>query len=108
MTTDPDRQQRPRTWSDLRDRVLHQDYLVLSDLEHRKRRAGQMKYALWIALLALTLLVPVVIAEGISLPIAVAILLICGGAIASYRLGTRWERRWEELIREKSALAGRE
>jgi hypothetical protein len=38
----------------------------------------------------------------------VAILLIVYGGIASYRLGTRWERRWDDLIREKSAPGDRD
>jgi hypothetical protein len=36
-------------------------------------------------------------------PDGVAIALIVYGGIASYRLGARWEHRWDDLIREKSA-----
>ena len=75
----------------------------ISDLEHRKRRAHQMKYAIWLAPVTMVLLAPVVIAQGASWVIVVAILLLVYGSIASYRLGVRWERRWDDLIREKSA-----
>jgi hypothetical protein len=38
----------------------------------------------------------------------VAILLIVYGTISSYLLGARWERRWDDLIREKSAPGERQ
>jgi uncharacterized membrane protein YecN with MAPEG domain len=104
MTSGADPQRRPRTWAELRQRVVEQDYLGISELEDRKRRARQMKYAIWLVPATLVLLAPVVIAEGASWLIVVAILLLVYGGIASYQLGSRWERRWDDLIREKSAL----
>jgi len=56
----------------------------------------------------LVLLAPVVVAEGVSLPIAVGTLLILCGTIGAYVLGDRWERRWEQLLREKSGPASRD
>jgi hypothetical protein len=61
-----------------------------------------MTYAIWLVPVTLVLLAPVLI-ERPSWVIIFAILLIIYGGIASYRLGTRWERRWDDLIREKSA-----
>lgn len=108
MTPNPDPQRRPRTWAELRQRVLEQDYLGISEARaERKRKAHQMKYAIWLPV-SLVLLIPVVIAEGASWLMVVAILLIVYGGIASYRLGTRWERRWDDLIREKSAPGDRD
>jgi hypothetical protein len=108
MTRDPDQQRRPRSWAELRRRVLEQDYLGVSELKRRKRRAHQMKYAIWLLPLMLVLLAPVLLAEGASWPMIVAILLIVYGAISSYLLGARWERRWDDLIREKSAPGERQ
>jgi hypothetical protein len=67
-----------------------------------------MKYAIWLLPLMLVLLAPVLLAEGASWPMIVAILLIVYGAISSYLLGARWERRWDDLIREKSAPGERQ
>ena len=106
MTPGADPQRRPRTWAELRRRVVEQDYLDISELEQRKRKAHQMKYALWLVPVTLVLLAPVVIAEGASWVIVVAILLLVYGGIASYQLGARWERRWDDLIRERSAPGG--
>jgi hypothetical protein len=38
----------------------------------------------------------------------VAIAVVVYGGVSSYRLGARWERRWDDLIREKSARGDRE
>ncbi len=104
MRPNADRQRKPRTWSELRQRVLEQDYLEVSELEHRKRRAHQMKYAIWLIPMALLGVAPSVIEEGVSWLPMVVIPLISYGAITSYWLGTRLERRWDDLINEKSAL----
>jgi hypothetical protein len=106
MTPEPDQQRRPR--DELRSRVLEQDYLGISELEHRKRRAQQMKYAIWLPPLILVLLAPVIVAEGASWLMVVAIALMVYGGVASHRLGARWERRWDDLIREKSAPRNRD
>jgi hypothetical protein len=87
----------------MRQRVVEQDYLGISELEHRKRKAHQMRYAIWLVPVTLVLLTPVVITQGASWVIVVPILLLVYGCIASYQLGARWERRWDDLIREKSA-----
>ena len=62
-----------------------------------------MKYAISLVPVTVVLLAPVVIAEGASWVLVVAILLLVYGGIAAYQLGARWERRWDDLIREKSA-----
>jgi hypothetical protein len=108
MTPEPDQQPRPRTWGELRKRVLKQDYLGISELEHRQRCAQQMKYAIWLPPLILVLLAPVIIAEGASWLMVVAIAVVVYGGVSSYRLGARWERRWDDLIRKKSARDDRE
>jgi hypothetical protein len=76
----------------------------MSELQRKKRRAHQMKYAIWLVPVTLILLVPLVIAEGVSWPLVAAIVLIVYCGIASYLSGARWERRWEDLIRKKAAL----
>jgi hypothetical protein len=87
----------------LRRRVLEEDYLGVSELEHRKHRAHQMKYVIWLVPVALVGVAPMVVDDGVSWPLAVAILLLSYGVITSYRLGGRWERRWDDLIRDKAA-----
>jgi hypothetical protein len=108
MSPNAERQRKPRTWSELRQRVLEQDSLDVSELEHRKRRAHQMKYAIWLIPVALVGVAPSVIEEGVSWLPLVVIPLISYGAITSYWLGASWERRWDDLIREKSAPGGRD
>jgi hypothetical protein len=106
MTPGADPQRRPRTWAELRQRVVEQDYMGISELEDRKRKAHRMRYAIWIVPLTLVLLAPVLITEGASWVMVVAIMLLVCGGISSYQLGARWERRWDDLIREKSAPGG--
>jgi hypothetical protein len=108
MTPEPDPQRRPRTWGELRQRVLEQDYVGVSELEHRKRKAHQMEHGIWLVPVILVLVAPVVIAENARWLMVVAILLMVYGGIASYRLGARWEGRWDDLIREKSAQGDRD
>jgi hypothetical protein len=103
MTPEVDRQREPQTWPELRRCVLEEDYLAMSELQHRKRRARQTKHGIWLMPLVVVLLAPVVITKGPSLPTSLAILLISGGALTSYLLGARWERRWDELVRVKVA-----
>jgi hypothetical protein len=67
-----------------------------------------MKYAIWLIPVALVGVAPSVIEKGFSWLPLVAIALISYGAITSYWLGARWERRWDDLIREKSAPGDRE
>jgi Flp pilus assembly protein TadB len=102
MTPEPDVQRRPRSWAELRQRVLEQDYLDVSELQRRKHKSHQMRYGIWLAPLTVFLLAPVIIAEGASWLMIVAILLIFYAAIACYLVGARWERRWDELIRDKA------
>jgi hypothetical protein len=37
---------RPRTWAEVRRRVLEEDYYDLPELERRRDKARQMKYGL--------------------------------------------------------------
>jgi hypothetical protein len=104
MTDSANPQKRPRTWAEMRDLVIEQDYFDVTELERRKRRAHQMKYAIWLMPLVIVLLIQEAIGgHGPSWVVLVAIALITYGSISSYRLGVRWERRWDELIRAKSA-----
>ncbi len=90
---------RPRTWEDLRRRVLEEGYLEVAELEHRKRRAQQTKYGIWLVPLALLGLVM----SGTSLVAVIAIALIVYAGIAAYFIGRTWEQRWDELIQARSA-----
>ena len=60
-----------------------------------------MKRPIWFLPLALGTLAVIVITEGVSLLTVVAIGLLCFGAISSFSIGSRWESRWDELIRER-------
>jgi hypothetical protein len=106
MTPGSDRQHKPRSWDELRKLVLEQDYLEVDELEQRRRRAHQMKYAVWLVPIVLVGVAPTMIIEGWSWLVAGAVVLIVYGAVSSWRLGARWERRWDELIREKTSRAG--
>jgi hypothetical protein len=94
---------RSQSWPDLRRRLLEESHPRTSELQRRRRRSRQMKHAIWLLPLVLVLLAPPILAGGVSLSLAVAALLISYGATASFLLGSRWERRWDDLIREKSA-----
>jgi hypothetical protein len=106
MTRNPARQHKPRSWVELRKLVLERDYLEVGELEHRRRRAHQMKYAVWLVPIVLVGVAPTMIIDGWSWLPAGAVVLVACGAVSSWRLGARWERRWDELIREKTAGAG--
>jgi len=106
MTSKSDRNPRPRTWAELRRRVLEDDYFDLAELGHRTRRARQLKHMIWLLPVILVGLAPIVVTGGGSWPILVAILLIAFGTIQAYWIGLRWERRWEELISQKSTGGG--
>jgi membrane protein YdbS with pleckstrin-like domain len=97
--------ERPRNWDELRRRVLEEDYFDVDELQHRKRRAHQMKYYLWLLVPILVAAASMAVSDGVDWPIVVATVLIAYGTITSYWLGVRWERRWDELIREKQAGA---
>lgn len=103
MSATPNLHDKPRDWEDLRHRVLNQGYLEIGELERRRRRAHQMKYAIWLVPLAIVGVAPTMILDGWSWLAAGAIVLICSGAISAHRLGARWEMRWDEVIRERSA-----
>jgi hypothetical protein len=101
-TRPPPHERRPRTWSQMRQRILDEDYLDVSELEKRKRNAHQMKYGIWLVPATVLGLAPVVLTEGPSWVMIAAIALVLYGGISAYLLGRSWERRWEEVIREKS------
>ena len=94
-------EKRPRTWAELRRRVLEEDYFDVSEMKRRRQMAHRMQYAPWLMAVAVALLVANVLLRGFSWQIGVMLALITYGSVASYRLGVRWERRWTELIREK-------
>jgi len=95
---------RPRTWGEVRRRVLEEDYYDLAELERRRRKAQQMKYGGILVAPALVLLVPQVIFEGVPWLMLLAIGLMAYSGISLYVMGRIFERRWDELIREKSLL----
>jgi hypothetical protein len=78
----------------------------MDQLEHRRPRAHQMKHAVWLVPIALVGVAPTLISDGWSWVPAGAVVLVVYGVVASWRMGARWERRWDALIREKSARAG--
>jgi hypothetical protein len=102
MWPEPSRQGRPRTWAELRRRVLEEDHLGVGELEDRRRAARRLKHVIWVWPALLILVAPVAFAEGVSWLMLAAFLLSLLGAFEFYRLGARWERRWDELIREKA------
>jgi len=87
----------------VRRRVLEEDYYDLPELERRRDKARQMKYGL-LVVPALVLLVPQIIFDGASWLMVLAMAFMAYGGISLYVMGRIFERRWEELIREKSAL----
>lgn len=105
VTPSPDRQQKPRSWDELSELVLEQDYLTIDQLEHRRRRAHRMKYAVWLVPIVVTGVAPTMISDGWSWLSAFAVALVVYGAASSWRLGDRFQRRWDGLIREKAAQA---
>ncbi len=64
-----------------------------------------MKYALWLVPVAILGVTPDVLASGLSWLTGGAVFLIAVGAIDAYLIGARWEKRWDELIREKGGSA---
>ena len=95
-----------RAWPELRRRVLEEDYLGISELEHRQTQARLMKHAIWFLPLALVVLAVSLILDSLSLLTMVAVGLLCVGAVSSFRVGSCWESRWDELIRERSLQSG--
>jgi hypothetical protein len=92
----------PRTWDELRRRVLDEDYLTVADMEERRRKARQIKYGVWLFPVLLIGTIPVFLDGSSALWVPVAVLALGAyGAINAYRLGRRFERRWEELIATK-------
>jgi hypothetical protein len=85
--------------------VLEEDYFDLGEMERRKQWAHRMKYFIWLLVPVLIVLVTTTISEGVDWLVVLATVLVAYGAISSYWLGVRWERRWDELIREKSGTA---
>lgn len=98
---------RIQTWLELRRSVLDQDYLSLTELAQRQRRARQTKYAIWLLPVAVLALISQALTDGASSLMIVGVGLICAGAIMSYRVGSVWERRWDELLRIKRSSEGR-
>lgn len=93
---------RARTWTELRRRVVEEGHLTIDELQRRQRRASQVKLAIWVIPVTLVPLAPAIVTDGTSLAVVVALgLIVCGG-IWSYMFGARWERRWGDLIRDRS------
>lgn len=102
MTANRSSGRKTRTWPELRRRVLEEGYLDIPELERRKAQARLMKHAIWVLPLALVVLAAILILDGLSLLTVVAVGLLCFGAISSFRTGSCWESRWDELIHERS------
>jgi hypothetical protein len=94
---------RPRSWPELRQRVLQDDYLTVAEMQERKRKAHLLKLALYVIPVVVLAALPMFF-EGTAvspwLPLAV-IAMGSYGAITAYRIGVRWEQRWQELIRRE-------
>jgi hypothetical protein len=95
---------RPWTWKEVRRRVLEEDLYDMSELESRRDKAQQLrKYSLWVIPL-FVLLIPQIIFDGATLLLVAGIGMVAYGAGSMYVMGRIFERRWDELIREKAAL----
>lgn len=93
---------RPKSWAELRKRVLDDGYLSGKELAIRKRNAHYLKYTLAFVPLIACRLVLEAIQDGLSLATVMGAVLICGSAISAFRLGVIWEDRWGKLIAEKN------
>ena len=92
---------RPRSWADLRRRVIEEDYLDLPELEKRRRAAQQMQKGIWAVPAVVLTLAPALLTDEVSLLLLIALGLCLYGGISMYVLGRSWERRWSDLIQEK-------
>lgn len=101
MTADGNSGREARTWPELGRRVLEEGYLGTPELKRRRVQARLMKHAIWFLPVALVTFAVIVISEGLSLFTVVAIGLLSVGAVSSFRIGSSWESRWDELIRER-------
>jgi hypothetical protein len=96
---------RPRNWDDVRRRVLDEDYLTPDELERQRELTGSLKHVIWFAPLPLLVLAVLAITGDVALLETVPLVLISGAAILIGLDTARQERRWGQLIREKSGLA---
>jgi hypothetical protein len=94
---------RPRSWNELRRRVLDEEYLTLEELEKQRALTGSLKHVIWGAPLFVAALVALTILGGVGVLEVVAFAGILGGILVTAWDCARQERRWEELIRERSA-----
>ena len=92
---------RPRSWAEIHRRVLEEDYYDLPELERRRRLARQMKRGVWVVPAVLLTLAPSLIRDDVSTLLLIALGLCLYGGVSLYVLGRSWERRWDDLIREK-------
>jgi hypothetical protein len=96
------RNAKPKSWDELRSRVLSEGYLTDAQLRTRRRYAHYMKYALVVLPVAVVGVVLEAVQSGFSMMLTVAVALVAWGGIAAFRTGTVWEKRWTELIRDKA------
>jgi hypothetical protein len=82
--------------------------LDLSELLRRRTSARRMRYGIVAVPLALLVALRAALEGGVTTLTAVAVLLVLYGGVASYALGVRWERRWDQLIRAKAPLGDAE
>jgi hypothetical protein len=95
---------RPWTWKEVRRRVLEEDYYDMPELERRRDAARALrKYALWV-IPVLALLIPQIVFDGGTWLLLAGMGMVAYGGVSMYVMGRIFERRWVELIREKSAL----
>jgi hypothetical protein len=101
------RENRPKSWSELRARVLSDGYLTLAELEERRRKSHMLKVyaAIELPLVAACILLLALVGHVFVWVDIAAGALGCYGSYSLYRIGVRWERRWDELIRDRSAVA---
>jgi hypothetical protein len=100
---------RPRSWPELRQRVLQDDYLTVPEMEERKRKAHLLKFALYVIPVVVPATLPMFVEGTTASPWLPLVLIAMGsyGAITAYRIGVRWKQRWSELIHQKDTRAGK-
>lgn len=95
---------RPRSWDELRRRVLEEDYLTLEKLEEQQALAGSLKHVIWLNAFFIAAFVALLALGAVGVLEVVAFALIVGGNCVVAWSSARQERRWEELIREREAV----
>ena len=75
----------------------------LEELERRRRKSHSLKRAVWMVPMYAVALVAATLQDGhLDRVLLLGLVAVCYGAFSAYRIGVRWERRWQDLINERS------